>query len=200
MAKLQSPATKSLSTAEQRRPAVLEAAVRAFAQTGYRGTTVAEVAAEAGISPAYVFRLFEDKQTLFIAALNHCLEQIQEVLEKGAAEATLNSPEAVLGAMGLAYARLIADRKLLMMQIHALAASSEPAIQKTLQGGYQTLTEFVSERSQADPRAVQHLFAYGQLCHLVTAVGLIDDETVGAQAWAQTLVGDLKHFPSESPT
>jgi hypothetical protein len=43
-----------LSTADERRPLVIEAAIAAFARAGYRGTTVADVATEAGISSAYV--------------------------------------------------------------------------------------------------------------------------------------------------
>lgn len=48
-------ATRSpvLSTAEVRRPVVAASAVREFARGGYHGTTVADVARESRISPAY---------------------------------------------------------------------------------------------------------------------------------------------------
>ena len=56
-------ATK-LSTAEERRPLVIAAAITAFARMGYRGTTVADVGAGARISSAYVFKLFPSKEQL----------------------------------------------------------------------------------------------------------------------------------------
>ena len=52
-----------LSTAESRRPLVTSAAVRAFARGGYRGTTIADVAAVAGISASYVSKLYSNKES-----------------------------------------------------------------------------------------------------------------------------------------
>jgi AcrR family transcriptional regulator len=53
-----------------------------FARSGYRATPVTEVASAAGVSQAYVFRLFDDKLHLFLAALEHCHEQILATLSE----------------------------------------------------------------------------------------------------------------------
>ena len=59
----------TLSTAEMRVPVVTASAVTEFARGGYHGTTIADVARAARISPAYVFKLFPSKERLFVVAL-----------------------------------------------------------------------------------------------------------------------------------
>ena len=63
-------------TARGRRPGgpdtrgeILGAARRAFAESGFGGTTIRAVAAEAGVDPALVHHYFGTKDELFIAAL-----------------------------------------------------------------------------------------------------------------------------------
>ncbi|GGY80733.1 TetR family transcriptional regulator [Streptomyces olivaceoviridis] len=60
----------------------------------------------AGISQAYVCWLFPNKELLFTAVVEHCFVRARTCPERAAAEARGCSPEAVLGAMGDAYARL----------------------------------------------------------------------------------------------
>jgi AcrR family transcriptional regulator len=49
---------------EDRRSQIVEAAARAFARAGFRGTTMEQVAAEAGISPATIYWYFPSKEEL----------------------------------------------------------------------------------------------------------------------------------------
>lgn len=49
---------------EARRRSILEAATRVFSEKGVEQATMAEVAAEAGISPGAIYRYFENKQEL----------------------------------------------------------------------------------------------------------------------------------------
>ena len=176
-------------TAEERRPAVIEAALRAFARTGYHGTTVADVAAGSGISQAYVFRLFGSKDALFVAALRRCYERVQAAVAAGAEAAPVEQPEVLLEHMGAAYAELIADQAVLMLQVQALAATGEPLVQRAVYECQQRLVEFVLDRSKASPAAVQIFFARGQLCHLVTALRLIGN----SERWATTLSNGIRH-------
>jgi len=178
-----------LSTAEERRPLVIAAAIAAFARTGYRGTTVADVAAEAGISSAYVFKLFPSKEQLFVGALESCFDRVVEALGRGAATTTDQSPDGVLDAMGGAYAELISDRTLLMLQVHAQSAAEVPEIGAALRRGYAYVTEYASTRSGATDAAVQRFIAFGQLCHLVVTLDL-DDTT---EPWARTLAAGIRH-------
>ncbi len=53
----------------QRRDAIVRGAIRAFARTGYAATSLDDVAAEAAISRALLYRHFESKEDLYRAAL-----------------------------------------------------------------------------------------------------------------------------------
>lgn len=178
-----------LSTADSRRPLVAASAIREFARGGYHGTTIADVARGARISPAYVFKLFPSKERLFVAALEGCFERILEAVASGAEKADDQSPESVLYAMGGAYAELISDRTLLMLQVHAQSVAEIPEVGEALRAGLGTLTRFVKTRSGGDDDAVQRFVAYGQLCHLIVTVGLegVPDE------WARILSHGIRH-------
>ncbi|MFW6695781.1 TetR/AcrR family transcriptional regulator [Streptomyces sp. MAR4 CNX-425] len=182
---------RQLSTADERRKTVLRTAVSAFAERGYFGTTTTDVARRAGISQAYVYRLFPDKEMLFAAVVEYCFARVRESLGDGVAAAGGSSPEAVLDAMGDAYARLIADRDLLLLQLHAqCAAASEPVIAEVVRAGYARLVEYVRGVSGAAEADVQRFFATGMLCHLVAAV---DAPQIDAP-WARTLSEGLRHY------
>lgn len=182
-------APSTLSTAQARREAVIDSAVVVFAQSGYLGTPVTAVAEHARISPAYVFKLFPNKEGLFVAALQRCFDLIQTALGRGAEASADQTPEGVLWAMGGAYAELIADRSLLMLQVHAQSAATVPEIAGALRTGLGQITTFVQTRSGAPDEAVQRFIAYGQLCHLITTAGL-DEEPA---AWAQVLTHGVRH-------
>ena len=178
-----------LSTSESRREAVIRSAVEVFAANGYLGTPVTDVAKHANISTAYVFKLFPAKEELFVAALGRCFELVLATLAKGADESTEQTPEAILFAMGGAYAALIADRNLLLLQIHAQSAANVPEIAKAFRKGLESVTRFVKSRSRASDELVQRFLAYGQLCHLITITGL--DRSPAA--WARILTQNIRH-------
>lgn len=180
-----------LSTARQRRETVLRTAIGTFAARGYFGTTTTEVAKRAGISQAYVYRLFADKEALFTAVVEHCFVQVRGCLEQAVAEAPGSSAEVVLAAMGEAYARLIADKDLVLIQLHAQAAAvSEPAVREAVRQGCARVVEYVRGASGGDDAQVQEFFARGMLCHLIVAV---DAGAVDAR-WAGTLTAGIRHY------
>ena len=180
-----------LSTAQARRETVLRTAISAFAARGYFGTTTTEVAKRAGISQAYVYRLFPDKESLFVAVVEHCFVQVRGCLERAVAEAPGGSAEVVLKAMGDAYAALIADNDLVLIQLHAQAAAvSEPAVREVVQQGYARVVEYVRGASGGDDGQVQEFLARGMLCHLIVALAA---DRVDAR-WAATLTAGISHI------
>lgn len=179
----------TLSTSDVRREAVVDAAIVEFARTGYHGTPISAVAARAAISQAYVFKLFPGKVALFVAALDRCYELVERALAKGLARAAGADPEKVLYEMGGAYAELIADKSLLMLQVHAQSAADIPEIAEAMRAGLGRVTEYARSRSGAEDDQVQRFMAYGQLCHLVTTLGL-DSRS---DAWAVTLSAGIRH-------
>jgi AcrR family transcriptional regulator len=182
---------RQLSTAEERRETVLRTAIGAFAARGYFGTTTSEVGKAAGISQAYVYRLFPNKEALFVAVVEHCFVRVRAALEGGAAQAASSAPEAVLAAMGDAYARLISDNDLLLVQLHAQAAAvSEPAVREAVRAGYARTVEYVRSASGGSEEQVQQFFATGMLCHLLVSV---DADAVSAP-WTRTLSAGIAHY------
>ncbi|PXA72001.1 TetR/AcrR family transcriptional regulator [Cryobacterium arcticum] len=178
-----------LSTAEVRKPVVAASAVREFARGGFHGTTIADVARDAKISPAYVFKLFPSKERLFVAALDECFTQILASLSNGADGAEDQSPEAVLFAMGDAYARLISDRTLLLLQVHAQSVAEIEEVGDALRAGLAQVTNFTKERSGASDEAVQRFIAYGQLCHLIVTARIEEIP----ESWALLLSAGIRH-------
>lgn len=179
----------SLSTAEMRVPVVTASAVQEFARGGYHGTTIADVARAARISPAYVFKLFPSKERLFVVALEDCFRQIVEALSIGADESGDTSPDGLLDAMGGAYAELIGNRSLLMLQVHAQSVADIPEIGEALRTGLAAVVRLAKSRSGASDEAVQRFIAYGQLCHLIVTTGIDDvpDE------WASIVSAGIRH-------
>ncbi|MGW2033433.1 TetR/AcrR family transcriptional regulator [Streptomyces spinosus] len=182
---------RQLSTAEERRETVLRTAIGAFAARGYWGTTTTEVAKAAGISQAYVYRLFPNKELLFTGVVEHCFVQVRAALERAAAEAKGSSPEVVLSAMGDAYARLISDNDLMLIQLHAQAAAvSEPAVREAVRQGYARLVEYVRGASGGTEEQVQEFFALGMLCHLIVSMGADEVDA----PWTRTLAAGIRHY------
>jgi AcrR family transcriptional regulator len=179
-----------LSTSDARRDVVVDAAIAEFAEGGYHSTPITKVAARAAISPAYVFKLFPSKVELFVAALDRCYELVERSLAKGLARAAEGAdPEKVLYEMGGAYAELIADRNLLLLQVHAQSASDIPEVADAVRRGLARVTDYAKSRSGAEDHQVQRFMAYGQLCHLITTLGL--DSAEGN--WAAILSAGIRH-------
>jgi len=60
----------------QRREQILAAATRAFARTGFAGTGLDDVAAEAGITRVLLYRHFDSKADLYRAVLDRACEHL----------------------------------------------------------------------------------------------------------------------------
>src|ERR671916_1570760 len=97
-------ASRTLSTAEERREEVLEAAERVFAARGLHGTPTMEIAKAAGISQAYLFRLFPTKAELFTALVERCNARIERTFVDAAAAAR-EAERPAMQAVGMAYIR-----------------------------------------------------------------------------------------------
>ena len=177
------PAARTLSTAEERREEILQAAERVFAARGLHGTPTMEIAKAAGISQAYLFRLFPTKAELFLALVERCNARIQRTFADAAAEAHA-AGEPVLTAMGKAYIGLLADRTLLLNQLNAHAACDDPAIRDQVRRGFARLVELVERESGAGPEEVRNFFAQGMLLNVLAAMQAQDVD----EHWAQVLL------------
>ncbi|MFG2040086.1 TetR/AcrR family transcriptional regulator [Dactylosporangium sp. NPDC048998] len=179
------------STAEARRAVLLDRAVSVFARNGYHATPVTAVAAAAGISEAYALRLFSGKLGLFVAAVEACYERILATLEAAAERAEGQGPQQLLESLGDAYAELIGDRDLLLLQVHAQSVSDVPEVGAAVRAGYKRLVHFL-RAAGAEDRQIQHFVAYGQLCHLIVTAGLDNTDNMD-ESWARALTDGMRH-------
>ena len=59
----------------------MDAAVHAFAETGYRNTEVQRIAEAAGVAKGTIYLYFKTKQDLFLATVRHAVERLAERID-----------------------------------------------------------------------------------------------------------------------
>ena len=168
-------------TAEERRTAVLAAAITEFALSGYAGTSTESIATRAGISQPYLFRLFGTKKDLFVATFDLVGDRI--IRELTAVSEGLEGEQA-LEAMGMAYVELMQDPELLQVQLHGFAAApADPDIARSCRRTFEVLAEVVHERTQVSDDELRQFFAMGMLINVLSAIDLLSLP----DHWAQNL-------------
>jgi AcrR family transcriptional regulator len=175
-------ATRTLSTAEERREALVDAALPIFASRGYHAASTIEIAEAAGISQAYVFRLFPTKVDLFVA----CCERTRNRMLAAFRDAAEDRAEGVepLEAMGLAYRDLLeSDRTVLMVQLQSQVVGGEPRIASAMRKTFRELYGLVAERTGADEEEIREFFAHGMLMNVMAAIDAIGVD----EPWARAL-------------
>ena len=178
--------TGQRKSSEERREAVLEAALEEFAAHGLDGASTEAIAAKAGISQPYVYRLFGTKKELFKAVISRCFRQTLERFQR-AAEGKRGAD--ALDAMGDAYVNeLLPDRSFLRSQMQAYAACEDDDICEVVRNGYGDLVAYAERVSGLPPEDVGRFFATGMLLNVIASMGLQDLE----EPWAARLVGGLK--------
>lgn len=169
--------------ADERRAQVLEAAVPVFARHGYEGTSTEDVAKAAGISQPYLFRLFATKRALFIELLDRGFARVGAVFTEAAAG--LSGTEA-LDAMGAAYMELLADRSLLLLQLHSYAACEDLEIRAAVRQAFSRLWQTVADAADVPLGELVEFFAHGMLLSVVAAM----DATELRDAWVRACLDD----------
>ena len=169
-------------TAQERREAVLAAALEAFARGGLHGTSTEEIAGAAGISQPYLFRLFGTKKKLFVATIERCMADTLELFRQAAGE---RRGEEALEAMGKAYFAMVkTDRTRLLAQMEGYAACDDPDVRDAMRAGYGKLHLFVETVSGLDETAVASWFAHGMLLNVAAAMDLWGSR----EPWARRLL------------
>jgi AcrR family transcriptional regulator len=177
-----------LSTAEERREEVLGAAMKVMGARGLYGTPTLEVARAAGISQAYLFRLFPTKLGLFLAVVERSFRQVRDSLEGAGRAAAAGEP--ALTAMAAAYNALLEDPGVLLVQLQAQAAAGEPEVRDALRRGFAGLVDMTERVSGASPERVQRFFARGMLCNVSAAMQIYDLDEHWARVLAYADAGD----------
>jgi len=160
------------TTSVNRREQILEAAVVVFAEHGYYRATTAQVAEKVGISQPYVFKVFKNKEELFVAALKKAFERIVHTFEGLEASADRLLKEAIQ-----AYVVLMETHpNEIILQVQALGIRDE-SIRQTMQEGMQRVTSLMEEKftlaGMEHPEVLVSTFmANGMLCNIAMTLDM----------------------------
>jgi AcrR family transcriptional regulator len=163
-------------SAAQRREQILAAASRAFAQSGYAGTSTDAVAREAGVSHPYVVRMFGTKADLFREVFQRSIDAILATFdaELDRIDADENAPdvesEEYWDRLGLVYGELVNDRDILLVLMHGFVAASIPEIGTQARVGMSRIYELIRGRSKCTPERAREFFAQGMLLNTLLAM------------------------------
>jgi AcrR family transcriptional regulator len=161
------------STAEERREAVIEAAIAEFGEHGYRAASTAAIAKRAGISQPYIYALFPDKETLFLACYRRGCDRIRHAFAE-AAHGTEPGEERI-HAMGTAYFELLSGRRELMLQLQAFAAASDPTLRPAIRESFVDVMSDIRRLLGGDINEAALFTARGMLLNILTALDVPDD-------------------------
>jgi len=154
--------------AEERKKQILKCAVKIFAQTNFRSTRVSDIADEAGISEAAIYKHFPSKNTIYLDVLKHMSTRILTFWK----EEIHKEPDAyqALRNMGLTYFRRMSMHPdELKVQFQAIAEVGNPEIADRLHQDHQNYMDLIGKvikkgirdgsfRKDADPDILSWLF------------------------------------------
>lgn len=180
----------------QRREQVLNIAAEEFAAHGLHGVSAEAIARKAGITHAYVFRLFGTKKQLFLEVVGRAFAAMTDGL--GEAAEGLSGLEA-LAAMGRRYDTSLADRTLLLLQLQAFAACGDVEVCEAVRESFGRLWRTVSETTGLDAVQVKTFMAFGMLLNTSAALELATLEADwSSQATTRIHAGLFEHLTAEA--
>lgn len=113
----------------EKRAAILDAAKRLFPHSGFEGTSMDAIAAEAGVSKLTVYSHFTDKETLFFAAIRErCQQQMPDALFDVESDAPVRTQ---LEAIGHAFVALVMQPE--SIALHRLITAGTASANKLAQ-------------------------------------------------------------------
>jgi AcrR family transcriptional regulator len=187
-------------TATQRRRAAIQAAIVEFATYGYHGGSTERIAAEAGISQAYVLRLFGSKKALFMAAVEHvghtifhagddALYELPDGLERQP------TPEERLQEIKAAYSGIIYQVGGMPLILQACAASADVDIQVQIQEWISDMFGWIRGVTGATYEQVQALWASIMMMTVGTSIGA-NLKTLDT-TWARMMMMQAEQSPDD---
>lgn len=161
-----------------RRAQVLGIAAREFAEHGLQGASTEAIAREAGITQAYIFRMFGTKKALFLELVTGAFERVSDGMLEAAAGATGTEG---LQRMGAQYYGLLSDRISLLLQLQGFAACGDAEVQQVVRERFARMWQVVAETTGLDTVTVKSFLAFGMLLNVGAA---IDVDTID-EPWAE---------------
>ena len=151
----------------ERRAQVLEIAAREFADHGLHGASAETIAREAGITQAYIFRIFGTKKALFLELVGTAFDRFSDGMLQ-AADGTGGIDG--LRLMGAQYSDLLADRTTLLLQLQGFAACGDDEVRDLVRARFARLWQVVADTTGLDPVTVKSFLAFGMLLNAGAAL------------------------------
>ena len=150
-------------TAPERRQLIIQAALTLFSQKGFRGTTTREIALEAGVSEATIFKHFATKEALYSAIID-AEARAEEVLAAASEAATARDDPGVLTAVATTIlSRVEKDPAFMRLLLYSALeghALPEMFFATHVKRTHQFLADYIASRIQEGAfRAVDPLLA-----------------------------------------
>lgn len=170
------PAPRKRVPAEERREQVLQVAARVIARDGMHAASTAEIAKLAGISHAYLFRLFPTKEELLLEVSHRCGDAMHQAMIRSGELARARGEDA-LAAMGLEWTRQLEDHTNLLVSMQAITASrSVPVLGDRLRDSWGEVVDDIARISGASADEVRAFVAQGMLLLVIAALGAEESE------------------------
>lgn len=169
------PRSQRLPIAE-RRESILAAASAVFGERGYAGATTDAVAAAAGVSQAYIVRIFGSKEALFAETATRALDRIVTTFRSIAADVAEDehSRDSLKRRLARAYFDLVADRGILLTVMHLFALGHHPTLGPIAREGLLSVYRTLRDDAGLDGKEVETFLARGMLVNTMLAARLPD--------------------------
>ena len=158
-----------------------------FARRGYYGTPTADIAKAAGISQAYLFRLFPTKQELFVASTTRCFETRRRV-RRAPRRRTPATPTRCSTRWARTTSSCSPTATCCSASSTRTPPCARPAVRDAVRRGYGELVELVQRVTGADDEELRGFFAMGMLLNVIDRLGAHELD----EPWARALT-DARH-------
>ena len=131
-------------TAEERRAQILRAAIKIFAKSNYRVARVIDIASEAGISDALIYKHFSSKKAILLAILDYISQRMIRLWDED-----LKNEEDALTELRMIvhsyYRRMVRHPEELKVHFQAVSEIADADIADRLRRSYESFAFYYSD-------------------------------------------------------
>jgi AcrR family transcriptional regulator len=155
------PTTPPDISRRTQRQRIVDAIIESCAEKTYAATTITDIVSRARISRTTFYKQFDDKRACFDAAVDHCIEELQEAA--AAAHSPSDSPAEATRKAATAVLEVLAERPGLAQLLTGDAMAVEPlAIERYRKVTIPALESLWGDDGNRDPGHTNPRLAFGQ--------------------------------------
>ncbi|WP_297082166.1 TetR/AcrR family transcriptional regulator [uncultured Demequina sp.] len=162
-------------SADERREQILAAASAVFGERGYAGGTTDAIAKQAGVSQAYVVRIFGSKENLFREAAERAATRVIEAFRATIAGFRGDEPlEDKRLALSVSYIGLMSDRGLLLTLLHLFSLGHDATLGPIARDCFLRVFRVVRDEAEFTGPEATEFFSRGMLTTVLMAMRMPD--------------------------